>query len=121
MNTNSKLADDLIDGAAAAARFTGLKPRTIYRMAETGELPAIRKGGKIFFRKSDLEKAFTQQAEETAYLAETGERDFLKAKQWQRQVALADYKASKFHSGSIQQKQIVPRITGDCTKVLRGT
>ena len=52
------LSDDLLDGAAAAAAFVGLKPRTIYRLAETNAIPVIRMGGKLFFRKSELEKAF---------------------------------------------------------------
>ena len=56
------LSEDLLDGAAAAARYLGLKPRTIYRMAETGEIPVIRKGGKLFFRKSLLEQAFAPEA-----------------------------------------------------------
>lgn len=52
------LSEDLLDGAAAAAVYTGLKARTIYRMAETGEIPVIKKGGKLFFRKSSLDAAF---------------------------------------------------------------
>lgn len=56
------LSEDLLDGAAAAATYTGLKPRTIYRMAETGEIPVIRKGGKLFFRKSSLDAAFQSEA-----------------------------------------------------------
>lgn len=56
------LSEDLLDGAAAAAAYTGLKPRTIYRMAETNEIPVIRKGGKLFFRKSALDAAFASDA-----------------------------------------------------------
>ena len=52
------LSDDLLDGASAAAAYLGLKPRTVYRLTETGDLPVIRKGRKLFYRKSDLERAF---------------------------------------------------------------
>lgn len=56
------LSEDLLDGAAAAAAYVGLKPRTIYRLAEINEIPVIRKGGKLFFRKSELDKAFASDA-----------------------------------------------------------
>lgn len=56
------LSDDLLDGAAAAATYTGLKPRTIYRLVETGDIPAIKKGAKLFFRKSALDAAFASDA-----------------------------------------------------------
>ena len=49
---------DLIDGATAAAEYTGLKPRQIYHMAETGLIPVIRIGRKIMFRKSELDAHF---------------------------------------------------------------
>jgi excisionase family DNA binding protein len=52
------LSEDLLEGAAAAAGFIGIKARTVYRMTESGELPVIRKGRKLFYRKSDLERAF---------------------------------------------------------------
>lgn len=52
------LSEDLLEGAGAAAEFLGIKRRTVYRMTEAGELPVIRKGGKMFFRKSELDKAF---------------------------------------------------------------
>ena len=52
------LSEDLLDGAAAAAEFLGLTRRTVYRMTEAGELPVVRKGTKLFYRKSALERAF---------------------------------------------------------------
>lgn len=52
------LSDDLLAGADAAASFIGLPRRAVYRMTETGQLPVIRKGRKLFYRKSDLERAF---------------------------------------------------------------
>lgn len=56
------LSEDLLDGAAAAAAYLGLKPRTVYNLVERNDLPHIRKGGKLFFRKSELEKAFKSDA-----------------------------------------------------------
>lgn len=53
---------DLISGAAAAAAYCGLTPREIYHLAETGRLPVIRKGRKLFFKKSELEAAFRSDA-----------------------------------------------------------
>lgn len=52
------LSDDLLEGAAAAASYLGLKRGTVYRLVEASEIPAIRKGNKIFFRKSELDRAF---------------------------------------------------------------
>jgi excisionase family DNA binding protein len=53
------LTDDLLAGAKAAATFTGLSQRTIYHLTENGQLPYIRKGGRLYFRKSELEMAFS--------------------------------------------------------------
>lgn len=49
---------DLIEGAAAAAAFTGLSRRKIYRLVELGHLPTVRKGRRLYFRKSELDRAF---------------------------------------------------------------
>ncbi len=56
------LSIDLLEGASAAAEYLGIKPRSVYRMTETGNLPVIRKGRKLFYRKSDLERAFQSAA-----------------------------------------------------------
>lgn len=53
------LSSDLIAGAEAAASFIGLSPRAIYHLVDSGHLPVIRKGRRLYFRKSELEKAFT--------------------------------------------------------------
>lgn len=53
---------DLIHGAKAAANYCGLPARTIYHLVEKGELPVIRKGRVLFFRKSELEAAFRSEA-----------------------------------------------------------
>lgn len=50
---------DLLDGASAAAAYVGLSRRQIYRLAEQGLVPVIRKGRRLYFRKSELERAFS--------------------------------------------------------------
>lgn len=57
------LHGDIIVGAKAAAEFCGLSPRFIYSMVERGELPAIRSGHRLLFRKSEIERALTGKAE----------------------------------------------------------
>lgn len=52
------LSADLLSGAKAAADFIGETPRAVYHMADKGLLPCIRKGRKLYFRKSELEAAF---------------------------------------------------------------
>jgi excisionase family DNA binding protein len=56
------LSDDLIKGAAGAAAYLGLSARSVYHMTENGQLPVIRKGRTLFFRKSDLDRTFTLKA-----------------------------------------------------------
>lgn len=60
------LAEDLLHGADAAAEFLGIPRRTVYRMVDANEVPHIRKGNKLFFRKSDLERAFSAPPMEEA-------------------------------------------------------
>jgi excisionase family DNA binding protein len=55
----SNLASDLISGAQGAASFIGITPRAIYHMVEAGQLPVIKKGRRLYFRKSELEAAFS--------------------------------------------------------------
>lgn len=57
------LRDDLIAGATAAANECGLKPRQIYHMVESGLLPVVRMGKRLYFRKSELERAFSSDRE----------------------------------------------------------
>ncbi len=56
------LQDDLLDGAAAIAAFIGKSDRMVYHMASTGQLPVIRKGRRIYARRSELEAAFRSAA-----------------------------------------------------------
>ena len=53
------LNSDLIIGADNAALFTGLSRRTVYRLVHEGHIPAVRKGRRLYFRKSELERTFS--------------------------------------------------------------
>jgi len=55
------LNTDLLCGAKAAAEYIGEPQRTIYHLAEKGLIPVIRKGRKLYFRKSELERAFKSE------------------------------------------------------------
>jgi excisionase family DNA binding protein len=52
------LRDDLVAGAKGAAQHTGLSERVIYGLVESGRLPTIRMGARLYFRKSALDAAF---------------------------------------------------------------
>lgn len=58
------LSDDLLKGAAAAADYLGpaFSRNTVYHMTRSGQLPVIRRGSLLFYRKSDLDRAFTAEA-----------------------------------------------------------
>ena len=55
------LKEDLLSGAKAASDYLGETPRAIYHMVEAGHLPVIRKGRRLYFRKSELEAAFRSE------------------------------------------------------------
>lgn len=52
------MRNELLNGAASAAEFTGMSRRQIYRLVEEGQLPCTRKGRRLFFLKADLLRAF---------------------------------------------------------------
>lgn len=56
------LRDDLLKGAKGASAYSGETERSIYHMVEKGLLPVIRKGRKLYFRKSELDAAFSSEA-----------------------------------------------------------
>ena len=56
------LSNDLLSGAKAAADYIGESPRAVYHLVENGHLPCVRKGRKLYFRKSELERAFSSEA-----------------------------------------------------------
>ncbi|OAO01662.1 hypothetical protein A8B75_14980 [Sphingomonadales bacterium EhC05] len=53
------LNQDLVQGAKNAAKYAGLPPRTIYALVDKGRLPVIRMGKSLYFRKSELDAAFS--------------------------------------------------------------
>ena len=56
------LSDDLLAGAQAAADYLGISRWAIYHMTEQGQLSVIRKGRRLYYRKSELEAAFRSEA-----------------------------------------------------------
>lgn len=56
------LAEDLLSGAEQIGRFGGWSRRETYHLIENGHIPVIRKGRKIFARKSELAKSFSATA-----------------------------------------------------------
>ena len=50
---------DLIEGAEAAADVLGLTKRQVYHMVAKNRLPHTRCGNRLYFRKSELERAFS--------------------------------------------------------------
>jgi hypothetical protein len=56
------LTEDLLEGADAIASYIGKTTRSTYHLLAAGRLPHIRKGRKIFARKSELEAAFRSEA-----------------------------------------------------------
>lgn len=59
------MLEDLIEGAAGVEKASDgkIKARQVYHMAENGQLPVIRKGRKLYFRKSEIEAAFRSDRE----------------------------------------------------------
>lgn len=57
------LSSDLIKGASAAAEYLGpsVSQRSVYHMVEQNLLPVVRLGRTLYFRKSDLDRAFTSR------------------------------------------------------------
>jgi excisionase family DNA binding protein len=66
------MKEDLLEGADQAAAFTGLPARKIYRLVESGHLPCVKKGRRLYFRKSDLARSFSPRArQDRIFLGET--------------------------------------------------
>ena len=49
-----RLADDLLEGAQAAADFIGKPVRSVYHMVREKQIPHFHIGAKLHFRKSEL-------------------------------------------------------------------
>ena len=58
------LGTDLIRGAKGVEAETEgvISARQVYHMVENGQLPVIRKGRSMYFRRSELEAAFRSEA-----------------------------------------------------------
>ena len=58
------LLNDLIRGAKGVEADSGgrIRARQVYHMVENGQLPVIRKGRSMYFRRSELEAAFRSDA-----------------------------------------------------------
>ena len=58
----ANLADDLLVGAPAIAKYTGLKERTVYYAHKTRALPTFNFGTSIAARKSELNSGLSAKA-----------------------------------------------------------
>ena len=58
------MLEDLIRGAKGVETDSQgrIKARQVYHMVEYGQLPVIRKGRSMYFRRSELEAAFRSEA-----------------------------------------------------------
>lgn len=55
------LRDDLLPDARSAADYIGTDKRTVYELVRKGAIPAVRMGRKLYFRKSEINLAFSSQ------------------------------------------------------------
>ena len=60
------MSHDLVTGAKGAADYLGISANSVYHLTSQGELPVIRKGRRLYYRKSDLEAAFQSSTENAA-------------------------------------------------------
>lgn len=56
------LSDDLLEGAAAIGHYIGKSERATFHLIYQNQIPVIRKGRRIFARKSELERSFSSEA-----------------------------------------------------------
>lgn len=56
------LSGDLIKGTKAAAAYLGFTERQLWHMVYEGRVPHVRKGRRLFFRKTELDRAFSGAA-----------------------------------------------------------
>ena len=58
------MLEDLIRGAKGVESDSQgrIKARQVYHMVENGQLPVIRKGRSMYFRRSELEAAFRSES-----------------------------------------------------------
>lgn len=56
------LNTELLDGVKNIANFIGKTERATYHLIHCGHLPVIRKGRKIYARRSEIEASFRSEA-----------------------------------------------------------
>lgn len=56
------LDGDIIRGTKAAAQYLGFTERQLWHMVYEGRVPHVRKGRRLFFRKTELERSFSGEA-----------------------------------------------------------
>jgi hypothetical protein len=61
------LCEDVLIGAKAIAKETGIKVRQVYRLAELGSIPTFKIGGTLAARKSELRKRLTSERAEAGH------------------------------------------------------
>jgi excisionase family DNA binding protein len=69
---------DLIEGAAAAAAVLGLSKRQVYHMVANKRLPCTRIGNRLYFRRSELERAFSANDNDFSPLSATALTEMIK-------------------------------------------
>lgn len=47
---------DVIGGVELASSVLGLAPRTIYKLTHRRAIPHLKRGGRLYFKKSELEE-----------------------------------------------------------------
>jgi hypothetical protein len=57
--SSARLADDLLTGIRAIARYTGESERRTEYLAERGLIPVFRVGRRVHARKSQLDAAYS--------------------------------------------------------------
>lgn len=65
ISSGSSKEEDKIFGIQEAAQFLQLAPQTIYGMTSKREIPFLKKGKKLYFKKSELEKWLTEGRKKT--------------------------------------------------------
>lgn len=56
------MSDTILVGVSEAARLMDVDPMTIRRLAQRQEIPVVRIGRRVLFRREDLERWAAEQA-----------------------------------------------------------
>jgi len=66
VNDNQPVAADILRGAGDIATWLGVKPRAVYHLAATGQVPTFRLGDVVCARKSTLAAWISEQEQKSA-------------------------------------------------------